>query len=59
MVREQRERIRTSGLLETMNITGTFVGNDPTEMPRFEDPRITMEYRGDTNAYEYPSLKKL
>ena len=42
-----------------MNITGTFVGNDPTEMPRFEDPRITMEYRGDTNAYEYPSLKKL
>ena len=46
VVREQRECILTSGLLEIMDITATFVGNEPEEMTRFDDPRITVENGG-------------
>jgi hypothetical protein len=57
--KEQLERIYTSGLLDTMNVTATFVGPNASAMPVIKDPRISLEYGGGSDMFEYPSLKKL
>jgi hypothetical protein len=44
--REQLERLYTSRLLESMNVTAVFVGANASQMPAFDDPRISIEYGG-------------
>jgi hypothetical protein len=56
---DQYERIKRCGLLDSMNVTATFVGSNSASMPTFDDPRIAVGYGGLQTQYEYPSLVRL
>jgi hypothetical protein len=59
IVSEQVDRLKTSGVLNSMNVSAVFVGEHKALMPSFRDPRITVDYAGGKNLFEYPTLRKL
>jgi hypothetical protein len=42
-----------------MNVTAVYVADDESAMPQFFDPRVSVEYGGKGNRYEWPTLRKL
>lgn len=59
VVHEQTLHIQAADMLDTMNITAVFLGEEESAMPKAWDPRITIEFGGKPDQFEFPTLRKL